>query len=493
MHAAGNRRAEGAWHAMNANEKKQQLLDRLKPYGQEHVLRFWDQLSDEGRQRLARQIEQLDLAQLDAILRCEQVSEDWAALAQRACGPPAFRLDREDERISRQQARQRGEQELRTGCLGVVIVAGGQGTRLGFDAPKGLFPIGPVSEASLFQILVEKVVALGRRYGVRVPLYVMTSPATHRATVDFFADHDCFGLPGESVRIFSQGTMPAVDARTHRLLLAEKDSLALSPDGHGGLVAALVRSGALEDMQRRGLKHLFYMQVDNPLVEVGEPTFLGYHILSGSELSTQVKAKTDPEEKVGNVVSVDGHVRIIEYSDLPAEAACRCDARGELELWAGNIAVHLFDVDFLNRVADDPESLPFHLARKKVPYLDEQGRRVEPSEPNAIKFERFIFDLLPMAQQAIVVEVDPRRVFAPLKNAPGSGQWSPETVRQQMIELHTEWLREAGATVDPGVAVEISPLFALDAEQLRERIPAKLRVCQPMYFAEVTGRGKPNV
>jgi len=308
---------------MFAMTTKDQLLARLEPYGQQHVLKFWDELSADQRQRLADQVRSIELESLDALLRSDEAGEDWAALARRAVAPPAFRLHTDSDHISREEARQQGERELRAGRLGVIIVAGGQGTRLGFDAPKGMYPIGPVSGASLFQILVEKVVALRRRYKVHIPLYVMTSPATHAPTVSFFAEHERFGLPSEDLKIFSQGTMPAVDARTHRLLLSAKDSLALSPDGHGGTLEALERSGSLADMKRRGLKHLFYLQVDNPLTAVGDPSFVGYHVLSGSELSTAVKAKVAAEEKVGNVVSVDGCVRIIEYSDLPAEAACR--------------------------------------------------------------------------------------------------------------------------------------------------------------------------
>src|SRR6185437_14552961 len=229
---------------------------------------------------------------------------------------------------------------------------------------KGMYPIGPVSHATLFQILFEKVMAVGKRYGVQVPLYLMTSPATHDETVAFLAAHGNFGLPDESLHIFCQGTMPAVDAATGKILLESPGELFASPDGHGGTLAALERSGGLAAMHDQGIEQICYFQVDNPLVQLCDPEFLGYHLLARSELSTQVITKKLPAERVGNVVSIDGQVRIIEYSDLPAEAGERRTEDGSLELWAGNTAIHVFDLAFLERVKGDQAALPFHLARK---------------------------------------------------------------------------------------------------------------------------------
>ena len=404
-------------------------------------------------------------------------------LAARAEPPPAFRLDTAQNPFTPQQARKRAEESLRAGEFGAILVAGGQGTRLGFDHPKGMFPIGPLSGKTLFQIHVEKIVAAGRRYGVRIPLYLMTSPATHEETVAFFAAHDRFGLPEEDLIVFCQGTMPAVDAQTGRVLLAAPGRIAASPDGHGGMLAALDRSGALDDIERRGIRHLFYFQVDNPLVDICGREFVGYHLLAQSEFSTQVIAKRDPLERVGNVVQVDGRLMVIEYSDLPEEAAQRRNADGSLAIWAGSIAVHVMDTALLAAAGRRrPSGLPFHIAEKKVAHVDAAGRRIEPAEPNAIKFERFIFDLMPSAQNAIVVEVDPARAFAPLKNASGAKADTPESVRAQMAALHREWLRQAGATVDDEVVVEISPLYALDAEELAAKIRPGTRITQADVF-----------
>jgi UDP-N-acetylglucosamine/UDP-N-acetylgalactosamine diphosphorylase len=325
--------------------------------------------------------------------------------------------------------------------------------------------------------------AVGRRYGVQVPLYLMTSPATHDETVAFMAAQGNFGLPDESLHIFCQGTMPAVDATTGKILLARPGELFASPDGHGGTLAGLERSGGLAAMHDQGIEQIFYFQVDNPLVQVCDSEFLGYHLLAHSELSTQVVAKKLPAERVGNVVSIDGQVRIIEYSDLPADAGERRAADGSLELWAGNTAVHVFDLAFLERVKDDQAALPFHLARKAVPHIDEHGKLVEPKQPNAIKFERFIFDLLPAARNAIVMEVDPAQAFAPLKNAPGSGSDSPETVQHQIVSLHRDWLRTAGLEIADEVPVEISPLFALDAFEAARKAPRPTSITEPTYLS----------
>lgn len=461
---------------------KSDLLAAVTPFGQEHLLAFWDQLDDHQRNRLAEEIRSINFSLIDQLYRQSDTRDDVKALADKAQEPPAFRMGSGDDRFSSQDAIACGEAVLRAGEVAVLLVAGGQGTRLGFDAPKGVFPIGPISNKSLFQIHVEKILAASVRYARRIPFCVMTSPATHEPTVQFFAEHNRFGLPVDDLKIFCQGTMPAVDAETGKILLDQPDHLALSPDGHGGMLAAFAGSGLLEQLQDRGIKHLFYFQVDNPLVQIASPEFLGYHLLSGSEMTTQVVAKESPLDRVGNVVRVDGRLHVIEYSDLPDDVAERRKPDGSLEIWAGSIAVHALSLDFLARVADKAEVLPFHLARKKVPFVDASGTRIEPAEPNAIKFERFIFDLMPWAQNAVVVEVDPNDHFAPLKNAPGAAKDTPDWVRQQMVALYTRWLRQAGAQVAPNVPVEISPLFALDAQELAEKIHPGTPIDEPTYL-----------
>jgi UDP-N-acetylglucosamine/UDP-N-acetylgalactosamine diphosphorylase len=467
---------------MSVTVNFQKLNDKLTACNQQHLLRFWDQLSDASRNNLAAQIANVDFAHMRSLIGGSHQATDWGALAARAKSPPAIRLNADQNLYSREDALQIGEAALREGKVGVVVVAGGQGSRLGFPHPKGMYPLGPVSKRTLFQILADRLIGSARRYGVSLPFFVMTSPATHGETVAYFKEHDYCGLNPADVIIFCQGTMPAVDADSGRLLLADKGSLFLSPDGHGGTMAAMSKAGCFEELKRRGVEYLFYFQVDNPMVVIADPELIGYHIMADSEMTTQVVAKHDPLERVGNVVSIDGQLQIIEYSDLPEDAAQRRNPDGSLAIWAGSIAVHVFDVEFLNRMVAQADALPFHQATKKVPYINDDGDVVSPDEPNAVKFERFIFDLLPNAQHGLVVEVDEAEGFAPLKNAPGAAKDTEQTAQAAMINQHRRWLEEAGATVVDGVAVEISQAFALDVDELKTKIEPGLQIDSNKYF-----------
>jgi UDP-N-acetylglucosamine/UDP-N-acetylgalactosamine diphosphorylase len=274
-----------------------------------------------------------------------------------------------------------------------------------------------------------------------------------------------------------------VDATSGRLLLAARDSLFLSPDGHGGTVAALASSSAIEHMRQRGIEHLFYFQVDNPLVPIGDEELLGYHLLGESELTSMAIAKQSPQDRLGVFAEVDDRMHVIEYSDLPADVAAQRDATGGLTLWAGSIAVHVFSVAFLERMLSRNDALPLHIARKKVPYIDNAGQHVEPAAPNALKFERFIFDLLPHANNPLVVEYAEPEVFAPLKNPPGDERDSPEYVQRLMIAQHRRWLEAAGVRV-ADVAVEISPLWGLDARSVAARSDLPDSIDKPTYFRD---------
>ena len=455
---------------------RESLEARLAPYQQQHVLQFWDTLDEVGRNRLAEQILELDLDQLAKLISGADSKTDFAALAAAAGSPPGVRADGTGAAWSVGEATGRGEDTLRAGKVAAVLVAGGQGTRLGFDQPKGMFPIGPVSGRTLFEIFASRLRGIARRYGHPIPLYLMTSDATDAETRDYFESHDHLGLTPEQVCIFRQGTMPAVDAESGKLLLAEKDSLALSPDGHGGTLRALDRSGSLRDMQARGIEQVFYFQVDNPLVSLCDPTLIGHHLMAGSEMTTQVVRKRSPTERVGNVVLAEGRVQIIEYSDLPEEAARATNPDGSLRLWAGNIAVHVIDVSFLRRMARSDQALPFHRASKKVPFIDGAGRKIDPAAPNATKFERFIFDLLPAAEHGFVVEGVAEEVFAPVKNADGAPSDTPEAARQAMVALHRRWLQQAGVDVGEGIRVEIDPEFALSPDELPKKLPINSRI-----------------
>ncbi len=455
------------------------LRQRLRQYGQEHTLAGWDRLTEAERRELVDQLTRLDLEALRT-LYAERDKVFAVPAPERIAPVPVIRLG-DDPRA----AQRRGEDALARGEVAVLLVAGGQGSRLGFEHPKGMFAIGPVSGHSLFQIHAEKVLALRRRYGRPVPFLVMTSPATDAETRSYFAEHDHFGLPADEVFFFCQGTMPALDMQTGKLLLERPGKLFTSPNGHGGTLTALADTGLLDRLRARGIRQIFYFQVDNPLVKVADPVFLGHHLAADAEVSSKVVAKEGPKDKLGNMVLIDGRCSIIEYSDLPEELGRQTDEQGRLRLWAGSPAIHLFAVDFLARVTQGRTRLPFHVARKKVPYWDEHGGQAHPERENALKFEMFIFDVLPMAERWTVVETSRPEEFVPLKNAVGSD--SPETVRQALSNRAAAWLEQAGVAVprhadgDAAVSLEISPLFALDAEEVVRRVRS-LRIEGPVYL-----------
>lgn len=448
---------------------KQQLLAKLEPLGQQHLVAFWDELSASEQQQLAEQIEAVDFELIDSLYHGKVDQPDWVELSHRAVPPPAIRLGEASE-AEMLQAIEMGIAALHTGKVGVLITAGGQGSRLGFDLPKSMYKIGPISNASLLQIHVEKIRANAKRYGKAIPLYLMTSPATHADTLKFLKDNDNFGLAADDLVVFCQGTMPAVAIDSGKMLLAEKGKLFLSPDGHGGTVAALGASGALEHMRKRGIEQLFYLQVDNPLVPICDPQLLGHHLMAKSELTSIAVKKKHPHEKFGNFAMIDGRMNVIEYSDIPDEVAELTDADGELKFWAGSLAIHVFERTLFERALEIKDMMPFHIARKKVPFVDEQGKLVNPVDANALKFERFIFDLLPQAERPLVVEYREDECLAPLKNASGAAIDTPEYVREMLFKLHRRWLQAAGATFADGVTVEISPLFALDAAGVAKKI-----------------------
>ncbi|MEM9352157.1 MAG: UDPGP type 1 family protein [Planctomycetota bacterium] len=460
------------------NAELDQLRDRYRKFGQDHVFAFWDNLQQQEREDLLQQLEAVDLEQLDGLVRGESHGDDWVALSRRAEPPKAVRLAERNAAgpnslgITPEAARAEGIQALREGKVAVLITAGGQGSRLGFDKPKAMYPIGPVSKATLGQIHIEKVLAASEHYGAPVHLLLMTSPATHDDTLHYLEDNNRFGLPAEQLTVFCQGTMPAVDAETGKLLLASRDALFRSPDGHGGTLAGLDSSGALDRLIQAGVEHLFYLQVDNPLVPICDPELIGYHRLAKSELTSVAVAKQEPKDKLGNFAMVDDKMLVIEYSDFPDEVAELRDADGGLKFWAGSIAVHIFDTAFLDRARGEKDSLPIHIAHKKVPHIDAAGQAVKPSEPNALKFERFIFDLLPHAERPIVVEYGEADCFAPLKNASGAPKDTPEYVQELMTRQHRGWLAAAGVEVPDSATVEISPRFALDADLLAEKAGA---------------------
>ena len=470
--------ADNHWPADVIQEN---LRQRLQPFNQQHLLAFWEQLSESQQRRLAHQIQKIDFQLMQQLSGDVFQQQDWADLATRAESPEAITLADFADAESYQQAVFQGSEVLRGGKVAMILVAGGQGSRLGFEAPKGIYPIGPLSHRSLFQMFIDHVAARGQQFGKPIPLFIMTSPATDEQTRAHFHENGYLGMDPQQIHFFCQGSMPALDDEG-KLILEHPDQIFLSPDGHGGMLAALQHSGGLQKLVEMGIEQIFYAQVDNPLVQVCHPALIGYHILRHSEMTTQVVRKQDPLQKVGNVVVVDGVNQVIEYSDLPEPQARLTNPDGSLKLWAGSIAVHLFETQFLVRCSDQADSLPFHQARKKVACIDASGSRIEPDSPNAIKFEKFIFDLLPLAKRGIVLEVDPAEGFCAVKNAPPAASETPDHVKQAISDLHRRWLIQAGAIVEENVRIEINPKFAIDADELATKIQSGCLIDKDTYF-----------
>jgi len=365
-----------------------------------------------------------------------------------------------------------GREILSQGKLAVVVVAGGQGSRLGISGPKGVVPVSPVRGKRLFQIHAEKILALHRRYGGSIPFFIMTSRDNDAQTRTFFEQHAYFGLERDDVFFFTQGMLPSVSP-DGRFLLDRTGCLFMNPDGHGGTLRALMESGSLTVMRERGIEEIFYFQVDNPLVLVADPLFIGLHHQAGAQMSSKVCRKRDFSEKVGVIALQGGRTTVIEYSDMPDDMRYAVDGQGQMVYWAGSIAIHMLRLDFVERLTTHGLSLPFHRASKKIPALDEQGR---PVEIDGIKFETFIFDALRFADVSVTLEVRREDEFAPVKNM--SGEDSLQTCRAMQSALHRSWLEGAGITVGRGVAVEISPLLALDPGDVARRsadMPKEIR------------------
>ncbi|MBK9383898.1 MAG: UTP--glucose-1-phosphate uridylyltransferase [Planctomycetes bacterium] len=362
------------------------------------------------------------------------------------------------------EAIQRGEDLLRLGGVACVTVAGGQASRLGLDGPKGAFGVGPVSGATLFQILSEKILAAHRTYGAPLPWWIMTSEGNDAETRAFFAQHQHFGLDPGDVRFFAQRMIPAVDPHG-KLLLASKSQLFRNPNGHGGVLSGLAETGALDEMARRRIEQVLTCQVDNALVDFVDPLFLGRHIALGAEASCKVVTKRDAGEKVGVIGLRGAKYGCIEYSDLPASLREARDGEGRLLFRAGNIAVHAFRRDFLERVGGGDLSLPYHRAKKKLTVIDEHGRA---HEREGIKFETFVFDALPRAHRVLVQEVLREEEFAPVKNR--DGEDSPASAREAILAQGRRWLECAGIAVPADAEVEISPLWASCAAEAASRV-----------------------
>lgn len=444
------------------------LLDRTRAAGQGHVLAHWGRLSHVEQAHLLGELANVDfglIAQLSALLKAPA----GATKVPRLEPPELFPLERNlAQHKLAQEAEAVGRQALAAGQVGFLLVAGGQASRLGYEGPKGAFPIGPVSGRVLFDFFARRLRAAERRHGFKAHWYVMTSPGNDADTRACFERHGFFGLRKEQVFFFSQAMLPALDL-AGRILMSAPGRLFLAPNGHGGVLDGLRRSGALQHMRAAGISTLSYFQVDNPLAPPADPLFLGLHRLQRAQMSTKVVSKRDAGEKVGVIGRIDGAVGCIEYSDLPASLRDQRDAQGQLVFRAGNLAIHALEVEFIERLTHSGLDLPWHIAKKRMKVLGGDG---QPTEVEGAKFETFVFDALGKTSSSVTLEVRRELEFSPVKNK--EGEDSPASCQRDLCRLHAAWAEAAGrplpaGRVDGFARVEIDPLVAETASEFAAR------------------------
>lgn len=466
------------------------VRDTLAAHGQSHLLAFFDRLNETQRKRLLSQIASIDFAALDGLINRYVRQRERFELPGDLQPASYYPYDAKDAKRPYDAAKFRamGEDLIRKGRVAAFTVAGGQGTRLGWNGPKGTYPATVITGKPLFRVFAEQILATQKRYGVRIPWYIMTSDLNDADTRRFFADNNHFGLPDprQNVFIFPQGLLPSIDAATGQVLLAGQGEIAMNPDGHGGSIKALRESGAIDHMRSRGIEHISYFQVDNPSVRAIDPLFVGLHAAapdSSGEMSSKMVAKANAEEKVGVFCQSKGKTVVIEYSDLPVELAKQRNVDGSLRFNGGSIAIHMISVAFVEALTADAQkfALPYHRADKKVPFVDvKTGGIVQPTSNNGVKLEAFVFDAIPLAKSSIVYETSRLEEFAPIKNAEGVD--SVVTSHQLQSQRAAGWLEAAGVQVPRDAKgqvearIEISPLTAMCAADLREMTAGALPV-----------------
>ncbi|MDR1458206.1 MAG: UTP--glucose-1-phosphate uridylyltransferase [Puniceicoccales bacterium] len=472
---------------------ERELLERFKHYRQAHVFRFISELDELAKTEFLRQADAINLQKLsDKIRALVPVNKKYIGLKLEDISSQVNFIglpNNESDERRWEEAYRIGEDALRDGRVAILTAAGGQGTRLGYKESKGILAVTPVKKKTLFQVLAEKIRFAEIKYGQKFHWFLMTSARNHEEIVEFFDQNELFGL--EHVHFFSQGILPAIDF-SGKIMLENKHKIAMYPDGHGGIFNAFVSSGLFEILERSNIDIISYFQVDNPLVRCLDPHFIGFHIKQRSEMSCRMVIKAYPEEKVGIFCTMYGKTAVVEYSDLIADFIYEKDTGGHLKFRVGNAAIHLLARDFIKSIGDDNaiRELPVHAARKRIPTIDAHGNPIEPESANGVKFETFVFDALQFAENSLVLEVDRRENFSPIKNLQGID--SPFTCRQDQLRLFTRWLLSAGAEIPvdasglPPFDIEISPLFAENKRDFLLKwnaLKSKPAICSGSYIS----------
>ncbi|KAJ3283450.1 UDP-N-acetylglucosamine pyrophosphorylase [Rhizoclosmatium sp. JEL0117] len=459
---------------------EQTLRTLFTEANQGHVFHFFDRLSHTDKSRLLSQLDSIDIKSVNRIFKTATTalphnSEEIDPLPQDSFSStidPAMSEHVEEWKVT-------GLKMIAMGKVAVIVLAGGQGTRLGSSAPKGCYDIGLPSHKSLFQLQAEKIQCIQRvaenafpEYKGKsvVPWYVMTSEPTRAATEAFFKDNEYFGLDSANVMFFNQGVLPAF-TMDGKILMEDMGTVATAPDGNGGIYRALRREGVLADMERRGVPYVHAYCVDNCLVKVADPVFIGYCISKSAKCGVKVVPKQRASEPVGVVCLRNQKFSVVEYSEIPSTLSTQLNADGKtLTYNAANIANHFYTTDFLNAIESLEDALEYHVAKKKIKHVDlETGEFVVPKVNNGIKLELFIFDVFPFVEKLAVLETERKEEFSPLKNAPGCKDGDcPETCRADVLAQHKRYIEAAGGVVSE--EVELSPLVTYAGEGLMKMV-----------------------
>lgn len=466
----------------------------LAKFNQSHVLRFWDELTDEQKTILSNEIKEVNVAEVCSYFKksVETLNEDQSKLDDRMEPIPpelyggVIRSSPEELKSYEHE----GLQQISEGRVAVLLMAGGQGTRLGVSYPKGMYDVGLPSRKPLFQLQAERIRRLEDlaydRTGKRsnITWYIMTSEATMDATEDFFKKHDFFGLNKNNIVMFEQGLLPCFTF-DGKIIMDEKWRIARAPDGNGGIYRALRDMKIFDDMEKRGIKYLHAHAVDNILVKIADPVFIGYCVQRDAECGAKVVDKASPQEAVGVICKVDGQYQVVEYSEITSKTAEKRNSDGKLTFSAGNICNHFFTTEFLHKIVHRFEcNLQLHVAKKKIPYINEDGQRLKPDKPNGIKMEKFVFDVFPYADRFVIWEVKREEEFSPLKNADSAEKENPTTCRSDIFSLHRRYIQDAGGIVETNgtpIICEISPLVSYAGEGL-EKVVSKKKFKPPVLL-----------
>ncbi len=467
-----------------------QLRQNYAEAGQGQVFAFYDELPAAEQAKLVGQLALFDPVRInelaDIALHPKPAADGGpATLEPLPASATASILDSEASAIAGWY--KAGLDLIAQNKVGVVLMAGGQGTRLGSSAPKGCYDIGLPSDKSLFQIQAERIrkvqelaVESGSASRVVIPWYIMTSGPTRAPTEAFFVENSYFGLDKANVVFFEQGVLPCI-SNDGKILLEAKGRVAVAPDGNGGIYQALVTSGVLADLKARGIEHVHAYCVDNCLVRVADPVFIGFAASKDVDIATKVVRKRNATESVGLILLKNGRPDVVEYSEIDKETAEAEDPAqaGVLKFRAANIVNHYYSLRFLETIPEWASQMPHHVARKKIPYADAStdGATTKPDKANGIKLEQFVFDVFPRLPLARFACLEVRREdeFSPLKNARGTGEDDPDTSKRDIMLQGRRWIEAAGATVtvsseasdNPAAAgIEVPPLVSYGGEGL---------------------------